>query len=255
MRFVVLVKQVPAELNVSMNADFTMNRQRMKKITNPADVTALAMASEWKNRLGGEVICLTMGPQSAADSLRESALGGADALYHICDPKIAGADSFVTSTILAAAIEHIGGADVILCGNRSVDGETGQVGAELSAMLGCACMSHVTAIDDIRDDAILCTCFEKGVTEQYELRRPAVVCVCPCMTVKILPTRAALLRADRMPVEELTLKDLGLDGISGGASSPTQVAGVHQKERSRRHTAFISAAAVADVVRQLMKAK
>jgi electron transfer flavoprotein beta subunit len=253
MRFVVLIKQVPAELSANMNADFTMNRQRVQKITNPADSSALAMALDWKNRLGGEVVCITMGPASAADCLREAAMAGADVLYHVCDPAIAGADTFVTAQILAAVIRRIGDTDIVFCGRHSIDGETGQVGAELATMLGYGCLSQVLSVESMEQDELCCTCLDDGGTEQYRLRRPAVLCVCENRSAKTLPSLTAMRRANHMPITSVSLADLGLTDISGKASSPTKVIGVHYKEKSRRHIVYLTDNAneqVAEVIRR-----
>lgn len=253
MRIVVLLKQVPAELKVSMNADYTMNRQYTQKITNPADQSALAMAIEWKNQRGGEVLCLTMGPASAADCLREAAEAGADGLYHICDPGIAGADTLVTAKILTAAIRKIGGADLVFCGRQTVDGETGQVGAEIAAMLGWACLSQILQVQAEEKNLLRCTCLNGSHMEIYSLRYPAVLCVCENRTTASLPSLAAMRRANQMRIETFSLADLGLNNISGRRSSPTRVAAVHQKTGSRRHTIWLTdraAETVAEVIRQ-----
>lgn len=253
MRFVVLMKQVPANLSVSMNADYTMNRQQMQKITNPADMSALAMALEWKARMGGDVICVTMGPASAADCLREAAMAGADRLYHVCDPAIAGSDTFVTATVLSEMVRKIGDVDLVFCGRHSVDGETGQVGAEVAVMLDYACLSQVLWVEQITDATLECVCLAENGTERYQLRRPAVVCVCECKSAVVMPSLAAMRRAKRMPVETVTLADLGLTGMSGRRFSPTKVSGVHRKEHSHRHTVWLKeepARAVAELLRR-----
>ena len=253
MRFVVFMKQVPANLSVSMNADYTMNRQQMQKITNPADMSALAMALEWKARMGGEVICVTMGPASAADCLREAAMAGADALYHVCDPAIAGSDTFITATVLSEVVRKIGDVDLVFCGRHSVDGETGQVGAEVAVMLDYACLSQVLSVEQITEDSVECVCLAGNGTERYRLRRPAVVCVCECKSAEVLPSLAAMRRAKRMPIETLCVADLGLSGLSGRRSSPTKVSGVHRKEHSRRHTQWLKDNAAETVLQVFRK--
>ena len=240
MRFIVLIKQVPSEVSPEMNADFTVNRGRVRKITNPADVYALSLALDGKKKMGGEVTCITMGPSSAVSSLQEAALQGADQLIHVCDPLIAGADTLVTARILAEAVRYAGGADVVFCGNSSVDGETGQVGAELAVLLDLNCIRNVTDVDSMGPDSLECRCFSDEESGLYRVGLPAVLCVCPKRNPVILPTRAALRRAEHMPVHTLTLADLGLQEISGKASSCTKVIHAGKREHGRRKTRFLS---------------
>lgn len=243
-------------MSAPMNADFTVDRQKTQKITNPADLSALSMALEWKRRVGGEVICVTMGPASAVDCLREAAMAGADALYHICDPGIAGADTLVTAKILAAAVRKLEPVGLVFCGRHTVDGETGQVGPEIAAMLGCGCLSEVTGVQEIGEEALCCSCQTGSSTELYRLRRPAVLCVCECRTPAVLPSLSAMRRANRMPVQRISLADLKLAEVSGRRSSPTKVVAVRRKEHKRRQTMWLTADAaetVAAILRQEME--
>jgi electron transfer flavoprotein beta subunit len=239
MRIVVLLKQVPENLSVPMNEDYTIDRRGPGKITNPADLSALAMALDWKKRLRGQVLCVSMGPGSAVDTLREAAMTGADALYHICDPKAAGSDTLVTATILAAMIRKLGDIDLIFCGRHSVDGETGQVGAELAVLLDFACLSQVINIERIGEKEVECNCLWEEGTERYLVRRPAILCVCESRRVEQLPSLAMMRRARTMPINQLTLIDLGLSGIKGKQDSPTKVIAVHRKENRRRATVWL----------------
>ena len=249
MRFVVLMKQVPADTGVEMNADYTVDRRNAQKITNPADLSALATAAEWKTHTGAELVCLTMGPASAAQTLREGAMAGADRLYHICDPALAGADTFVTAYVLAAAIRQLGGADLIFCGRHTVDGETGQVGAELAAMLGYACISQVLQIEALEPEAVTCVCLLSGAQAQYRLLRPAVLCVCECRHTTVLPSLAVMRKARQLMIQTWTLAELGLSGLSGRGASPTKVCGVHRMARSRRSGIRVPAAQIVQILR------
>lgn len=248
-----LLKQVPADLSAPLNKDYTVNRQKMQKITNPADLSALNMALECRSRVGGDVLCVTMGPESATDCLRDAAMAGADGLYHICDPGIAGADTFVTAKILAAAIRKFEPVDLVFCGRHTVDGETGQVGVELAAMLGYGCLSQVTGIQEIGETNLRCSCQAGSSMEIYRLRQPAVLCVCECSIPTKLPSLSAMRRANKMPIVRLSLAELELSEISGRSSSPTKVIAVHRKEQSRRKTVWLEENAVETVAMILQK--
>ena len=238
MRIVVLVKQVPKDINVSLNPDFTVNRENIQKITNPADLSALALATDVKKRYGGEIICMTMGPSSAVSCLREAAICGANELYHICDPAFAGSDTFVTALVLSTAIRLTGGADLILCGRHAIDGETGQVGPEISVMLDISCITHITSITEVSSGILLCHRFVGYETQLFSVNMPALVTVCDFFVAPVLPSIEVMRNASSLPINILTAKDLDLVGINGRESSPTRVERVFIKERDKRKVAF-----------------
>lgn len=239
MRIVVLVKQVPRDMNVTLNEDFTINREGIQKITNPADVSALSMAAGIKKRYGGKIACMTMGPKSAAECLREAATNGADELYHLCDPAFAGSDTLITAKILSTAIRTTGGADLILCGRHAIDGETGQVGPEISVMMGFPCITNITDISEMNSNNLLCTRFTGSETQLFSVKMPAVVTVCDFFVAPILPSMATMRYASSIPIHTLTAKDLDLVGITGTKNSPTRVKRVFIKDRDRRKVVFL----------------
>lgn len=240
MRIAVLIKQVPGDMNVSMRADFTLNRSGAKTITNPADQSALALAAAWKKQVGGDMICLTMGPTTAVNCLREAAMGGGDELYHICDTALAGADTYITAKALAQAIKVIGDIDLILCGRHTVDGETGQTGPELAAMLGYVCVGQVVALTGMEEGELICQCMGQEGIQVISVRLPAVLCVCECQRPVYLPSIAAMRRAASLPVKTLSTAALGMDGICAQHDSPTQVVRLRHKEHVRRDIHFLT---------------
>jgi len=239
MRIIVLVKQVPRDFNVSLNRDFTVNREAAQRITNPADVSALAIAAGIKKRYGGVIACITMGPASAAECLREAATAGADELYHLCDSAFAGSDTLMTALYLGTAIRVTGGADLILCGRHAIDGETGQVGPEVSVMLNMSCITHITDITDIRSDTLICNRFTGYETQLFSVKMPAVATVYDFFVAPILPSIATMRKAASLPIKVLTAKDLDLSSVTGRGNSPTKVERVYIKERVRRNAAML----------------
>src|SRR5512135_865396 len=131
---VVLIKQVPDTRNITgevMTADGTMNRSALPAIFNPEDLNALEMALDFKERYGGRVTVLSMGPMQAANILREALYRGADQVILLSDRKFAGADTQATSYTLKCAVEKIGAYDLVLCGRQAIDGDTAQVGPQV----------------------------------------------------------------------------------------------------------------------------
>lgn len=146
---IVLVKQVPDTANISgqvMKEDGTVNRAKLPAIFNFEDRVALEFALRIKDRFGGKVTAITMGPPRASDILRECLYMGADETYLITDRKFAGADTLATSYVLSEAINKIGNYDFIFAGRQAIDGDTAQVGPQTAEKLG---IPQVTYCEDI----------------------------------------------------------------------------------------------------------
>ena len=133
MRAAVLVKQVPdlRAGSVAMRPDGTIDRGSAPSIVNPADLHALEAALQ----LADEVVAISMGPPAAETALRDALAYGAHEAHLVTDRAFAGSDTWATANILAAAIDHLGSFDLVLCGLSAIDGETGQVGPQIAERL------------------------------------------------------------------------------------------------------------------------
>jgi electron transfer flavoprotein beta subunit len=174
---VVLVKQVPDTHHITgdaMTRDGTMNRGALPAIFNPEDLNALEMALELRERHGGTVTVLTMGPPKAADILRESLWRGADRVILLTDRRFAGADTLATSLALQKAIERIGRYDLILAGRQAIDGDTAQVGPQTAEKLGIPQVTYVESVLGIADGRITA---ERALDGGSEVVR----CALPCL--------------------------------------------------------------------------
>jgi electron transfer flavoprotein beta subunit len=152
MHSVVLVKQVPDTHNLTgdvMTKDGTMNRNALPAIFNPEDLNALEMALQIKERTGGKVTVITMGPPKASAILRESLFRGADDVVLLTDRKFAGADTLATSYALMCAIQKIGDYDLVLAGRQAIDGDTAQVGPQTAEKLGIPQITYAEQILDL----------------------------------------------------------------------------------------------------------
>jgi len=149
---VVLVKQVPDTANVigeAMKEDGTVNRAALPAVFNPEDLVALEEALRLRDRLGGRVSVITMGPPAAARVLREALYRGADEVVLLTDRRFAGADTLATSYALALAVRKLGDADLVLCGRQAIDGDTAQVGPQVAEKLGIPQITCVSRIDEV----------------------------------------------------------------------------------------------------------
>ena len=136
---VVLVKQVPDTANITgdvMRDDGTVNRAALPAIFNPEDLNALETALELRDRYGGTVTAISMGPPKAADILRACLYRGADRAVLVTDRRAAASDTLATSYILAQAVRTVGRFDFVFAGRQAIDGDTAQVGPQCAEKLG-----------------------------------------------------------------------------------------------------------------------
>ena len=158
LRIIVLAKQVPDTRNVgkdAMKEDGTVNRQALPAIFNPEDLNALEMALRLKDDYPeATVSLLTMGPQRAADIIREGLFRGADNGYLLSDRAFAGSDTLATSYAISCAIRAIGEFDLILCGRQAIDGDTAQVGPQVAEKLGIPQITYAEEILGIENGKI-----------------------------------------------------------------------------------------------------
>ena len=135
---IVFVKQVPDTQNITgdaMKPDGTVNSAALPAIFNPEDLNALELGIQLKERYNAKLIVGTMGPPNASEVLRESLYRGADETILLTDRAFAGADTLATSYALSCCANKIGKYDLILCGRQAIDGDTAQVGPQLSEKL------------------------------------------------------------------------------------------------------------------------
>lgn len=258
MKILVLIKEVPDMQKVQFDSEKgRVNRAKAPAEINPFDENALETACELKKaRADVHVTALTMGPPRAEGSLRIAYARGADQGVLLTDAKFGGADTCATSRTLAAAIRKLGGFDLILCGEKSVDGDTAQVGAEVAEFLGIPHCYYVEKINKITAGSIEVT--SEDLWGRKQVRRmslPALVSVTKNITTPKLPTVLRRLESRQIEIERLTLSDLE-DFIqaeeTGSKGSPTKVNKVVVPEEARRTSeilrddeSFISALASA----------
>ena len=155
MKIVVCMKQVPASSKVDIDPETgAMKRMSGETRTNPYDLFALETALQIREKVGGTVTVLTMGPSQAEEMMRDAYTMGADDAVILSDRKFAGADVLATSYALAQGIQVIGGADLIICGRQTTDGDTAQVGPAIAEHLTIPHAAWVAEIVDVNEKAI-----------------------------------------------------------------------------------------------------
>ena len=225
MRIAVCIKQVPATTDARIDPETKrIIREGTKAVMNPFDLYAVEEALRLRERAGGEVIVLSMGPDSARNVLIEALSMGADCAFLLCDRKFAGSDTWATSYALSRAIETIGGVDLIICGKQAVDGDTAQVGPGIAAKLDIMQAANVSKVEEIGEDHITVFRTDETGYDVLKLRLPALITVLKDINVPRIPT---LRNARRARAAEITLwkpEDIGADPNKLGlAASPTRV--------------------------------
>ena len=180
LKIVVLAKQVPDTRNVgkdAMTPEGTVNRAALPAIFNPEDLNALEAALRLKDAVEGATVhILTMGPQRAADIIRDAMFRGADGGYLLSDRKFAGSDTLATSYALSCALRRIA-PDLIVAGRQAIDGDTAQVGPQVAEKLGLPQVTYAEEVLEIREGSLVVKRrLEHGV-ETVECPLPAVVTV------------------------------------------------------------------------------
>jgi electron transfer flavoprotein beta subunit len=224
-KIIVCIKQVPDTTNVRINPETnTLVREGVQSIINPFDVYAIEESIRLKEKHGGAVTALTMGPPQAAEALREAIGLGADNAFLVSDRAFAGADTLATAFALACAIRHLGGADIILMGRQAIDGDTGQVGPGVAENLDISHITDIRKIEEIVDGRIV---VERLLEEGYAriaARLPVVLTVVKEINTPRLPSLKGKLAAKKAEIPVLKAADIGAEverlGLNG---SPTQV--------------------------------
>jgi electron transfer flavoprotein beta subunit len=173
----VLVKQVPDTHHITgevMKKDGTMSRGALPAIFNPEDLNALEMALQVKDKYGGQVTVITMGPPKAAEVLRESLYRGADRVILLTDKKFAGADTLATSYALSCAIQKLGDYDLMFAGRQAIDGDTAQVGPQTAEKLSIPQITYAELILDLDGDEVV-------AQRAFEMGTEIVKCKLPCL--------------------------------------------------------------------------
>ena len=225
MNIIVCIKQVPDTTDVRIDPETnTLIREGVASIINPFDTYALEEGVRLKERFGGKVTVITMGPPQAADALREAVSLGADEVILLSDRAFAGSDTLATSYTLSKAIEKVKDYDVILCGKQASDGDTAQVGPGISTYLDISQATYVKKIEEIDDKKVK---VERMVEEGYEIIEAPLPCL---MTVvkeinePRIPSLKGKMRAKKAEIVTWTAKDINAESSKIGLEgSPTKV--------------------------------
>lgn len=231
MHIVVCIKQVPDSAQIRVHpVTNTIMRQGVPTIINPYDLFSLEEALRLRDKFGGKVTVLTMGPPMADTSLRKALSMGADAAILLSDRCFAGSDTLATSYALASAIAKLAQSepvDMVFCGKQTIDGDTAQVGPGIAKRLDLNQLTYVEAIRavDIGARKITVERRAEGGVQVLSTALPCLVTMLEGTNTVRRGTMADMLRAARTEIPTWTaaiagIPDIALCGLKG---SPTVV--------------------------------
>ncbi len=225
MNIIVCIKQVPNTTDVKIDpVTNTLIREGVESVINPFDSYAIEEAVRLKERFGGKVTVITMGPPQAENALKEAISLGCDEAVLVSDRKFAGSDTWATSYTLSCAIKKIGAFDIIICGKQASDGDTAQVGPGISTHLDIPQVTYVKKIEEISNDRAR---VERMTEEGYDIIETPIPClftVVKEINTPRLPSLKGMMRAKSTKIVKWTAEDIGAEpkniGLDG---SPTRV--------------------------------
>jgi len=253
MKIIVLLKQVPDTNQVKIDPKTgTLIRQGVPSIINPDDKFALEEGIRLKEKYGGSITILSMGPPQAKDAIMEGLAMGAEEGILLSDRMFAGADTWATSYSLAQAVKKIGDYDIILAGRQATDGDTAQIGPQTAEALEIPQVTYVMNVDISEDGRTLQA--KRAMEDGYEIIEVPLPCLLTC--IKELndpryPSVSGIQTAVRSEIPVWSAADVDADpekiGLKG---SPTMVAKTFTPEPACRGDCIEGSCE--DVVTQLM---
>ena len=225
MNIIVCIKQVPDTTDVRINPETnTLIREGVASIINPFDMYAIEEGLRLKERLGGKVTVITMGPPQAEEVLREAVSLGADEVVLISDRVFAGSDTWATSYTLAEAIKKLDGYDIIMCGKQAIDGDTAQVGPGIGIFLDIPQITFVKKIEEINEKTLTAERMTEEGYDVVETPLPCLLTVVKEINEPRLPSLRGKMKAKKAEIKKMTNAELGLDANDIGLEgSPTVV--------------------------------
>ena len=226
MKICVCIKQVPDSNKVEVDpVTGTIKRDSADSKMNPYDLYALETAFRLREERGGEVSVITMGPPKATEIIREAYSMGADSGFLLTDRRFAGADVLATSKTISQGIAAAGDFDLIICGKQTTDGDTAQVGAEISEYVGLPCIAGVTDIVSVDDSSITVRMDMGDSFEVAKLSFPGLICVDKDIYQPRLPSYVRKKATADREITTFTLDSFDDRDAKhyGLAASPTQV--------------------------------
>jgi electron transfer flavoprotein alpha/beta subunit len=224
MNIIVCIKQVPDTNEIRVDPQTgNLIREGVPSIVNTYDKHAVEAAVILKEKAGGKITVLTMGPKQAEEALRECLAMGADEAVLLSDKAFGGADTTATSYTLSCAIKKLGKYDLILCGRQALDGNTAQVGPQIAELLELPQVTYVQGIEVEGASLKVKRALEDGY-EIVQTAMPALLTVTKDINVPRTPPIDAIMDSCTKDIPLWTAEDISVDKAQIGLKgSPTRI--------------------------------
>lgn len=229
MDILVCIKQVPGTNKVEVDEETgVLNRDGVESKMNPYDLYAIETALRIKEKVGGIVTAVTMGPPQAKEVIKEAYMLGVDEGYLFSDRRFAGADVLATSYTISMGIRAIGEFDIIICGRQTTDGDTGQVGPAIAEYLGIPHVIWVKGIEDVDEKCIVIEQDMADITAMVKLLYPCLITVDKDIMQPRLPSYRKKLATKDRPIKIMDFHDFADQneanyGLSGSATKVERI--------------------------------
>ncbi|MFH1320069.1 MAG: electron transfer flavoprotein subunit beta/FixA family protein [Bacteroidota bacterium] len=237
MNIIVLIKQVPDTTDVKIDPKTgNLIREGIPAIINPDDVHALEEALRLRDKSGGKITAISMGPPQAIDALQEAISMGIDTGILLTDEAFAGADTLATAYTLGRCIEKLGVYELIICGHQAIDGDTAQVGPQVAEYLDIPQITYVRNIRVNGKKLITERVIDNGY-EKIESSMPVLVTVIKEINKPRYPTIDKIMYACSRDadIKIWNAGDIGaIADKTGLAGSPTNVKHIFTPEHKRK---------------------
>ena len=242
MNIAVCVKQVPDTTDIQIDPETnTLVREGVPSILNPFDEFAIEEGLRIREKYGGKVTVITMGPPQADDVLRTALAMGVDEVALLSDMAFAGSDTLATSYALSKSIEKIGGVNLVITGKQAIDGDTAQVGPGIASRLGFSQLTYVSRVEDINVDygKIIVDRLLDGGIERVEAQLPALLTVVKDINVPRQPSILKMKKARNAEIPVRSAQDIEAEPDRiGHDGSPTWVEKIFSPEQKKRGEIF-----------------
>jgi len=236
LKILIPIKQVPETSSVKMDEKTgTMIRDGTESIVNPLDLYSIETGLKLREKHGGNVTVITMGPQTAEKALKEAISMGCDDGILLTGKEFAGSDTWATSYAIAEIIKSSFNFDLIICGERATDGDTGQVGPAIASMLDVPLATYVSCIESVDEGYIVIERLVEAGYEKLKLKLPALITVVKEIASPRLPTLRGKQRAKTTSIPKLSALSTGINKSKIGLNaSPTRVVKIETPEVTRK---------------------
>ena len=256
MKIAVIIKQTPdTETVVKINdAGNDIVATGVKYVMSPYCEFAVEEGLRTKEKLGGEVVVISLGPDRVLETIRTALAMGCDRAIHLKDPAFEGGDAQATAKALAAAIKTVG-PDIVFAGKQAIDGDQSQVAVRVAELAGLAQATIVTGLEIAADGkSAKATRRIEGGDEVVELKLPALISCEKGLNEPRYASLPGIMKAKKKEVKEFKPADLGLDGQVGAAGAKAKrvkLLPLPERKAGRRIEAESPEAAAAELVRLL----